>query len=166
MSLNDDHLRRQIEEYRPSLGKVYWFDSQFPPHLASWAETLDIDAVEVDWPEFWGFWLRPEINIAPHDLWAAWYMAISEAAEEAQGGALGGLQRLIDGLADDATPDGLRRIAAETDAAARELGEPGTPLIADGIDPRTIEMAVRNRLIEEGIPLPQVAKTYQPDGRL
>lgn len=162
MSLNDDHLRRQIEKYRSSLDEIYWFDSQFQPLLATWADGLGITTVEVDWADFWNMWQRPEVAIARDDLWTAWYLAVSEAAYEASGGALGSYQRLVDQFPEDAVPEGLRRIAMETAAAARDLGEPEQPVLVGGQTPQAIELAVRQRLMEKDIPLPRIARTYGP----
>jgi len=52
MSLNDDYLRQQIEASRASLEEIYWFDSQFPGRLATWAQQHEIKMAKIDWSTF------------------------------------------------------------------------------------------------------------------
>jgi SIR2-like domain len=162
MSLNDDYLRQQIQEFRASLGDIYWFDSQFPERLATWAARQEINTVQVNWPEFWSHWQQLPVAIDRSDLRVAWYLAVDEAAAEALGGSIGDLERSLLHRSEANIPENLRRLAEVMADAGRRAGEPGTPRLVKGKDPRTIEMAVRKRMQASSIPIPVISKTYDP----
>jgi len=46
--------------------------------------------------------------------------------------------------------------------AGVDTGETGQPLSVHGRTPRSIEMGVRQRLIDEGVGLPRIVKTFDP----
>src|SRR4029078_3895706 len=94
MSLDDEYLRDHLQRYRASIGPIYWFNSHSPPELSAWAEAHGVTTVQVDWGEFWAQW-RETVKLESCDLAAAWYLAISEATAEAEGGSLGSLQRSL-----------------------------------------------------------------------
>jgi hypothetical protein len=159
MSLNDAYLREQIQEFRRSLGDVYWFDSTFPPDLVRWASRHEITMVPVDWPDFWNVTASLPVNIDVSDLCSAWYLAVNEATEEAEGGSLGALQR---SLPDESQSSDLARLARRMARAGKDSGESGKARTVRGREPRDIELAVRQRLIDAGIPIPALAKLYAP----
>lgn len=156
MSLDDNYLREQIEVSRRSLGDVYWFDSRFPEELASWAARNEIRTVQVDWGEFWKHWRELPVELERSELSAAWYLAVDEATDEAEGGSLGSLERSLSGLTN--VPDALAALAQTMADDARAAGEPGHPRMIRGESPRAIELALRQRLIEAGIPIPAIQK--------
>ena len=103
---------------------------------------------------------RETVKLESCDLAAAWYFAISEATEEAEGGSLGSLQRsLRDRQQPAAANANLARVAQSLAKAGTALSEPGAKRLIDGKEPRTIELALRARLIEEQIALPMISKT-------
>jgi hypothetical protein len=159
MSLNDGYLRQQIEASRASLEDIYWFDSHFPEKLATWAQQHEIKMVKVDWPSFWDHWHKLPVDIESSDLGAAWYLAISEASDEASGGSLADLQRAISSRP-DAYSSSFRRLAESMAVASQRVGEPGRPRLVKGQAPWTVELAVRNRLHDANIPIPSIHKTY------
>ena len=162
MSLDDEYLRDHLQRYRASIGPIYWFNSHFPPELSAWAEAHGVTTVQVDWGEFWAQW-RETVKLESCDLAAAWYLAISEATEEAEGGSLGSLQRsLRDRQQPAAANANLARVAQSLAKAGTALSEPGAKRLIDGKEPRTIELALRARLIEEQIALPMISKTIDP----
>jgi hypothetical protein len=160
MSLNDRYLRDQIENSRTSLGDVYWFDSKFPDPLASWASQHGIETVQVDWAEFWDYWRELPVNIVSSELCSAWYLAISEATEEVEGGSLSSLLRTLSDRRGTPVPQGLRSLAENMAVAGRNAGEPVRPRLVTGREPRSIELAVKRRMQDAGIPIPVISKTY------
>lgn len=158
MSLDDKYLRHQIKKSRTSLGDVYWFGEEFPDKLANWASQHRIETVQVHWPEFWNRWRELPVDIASSDLCSAWYLAVSEATEEVEGGFFGGLLR---GLLNrpGAVPQNLLTLAEHMAVAGRNAGEPARPRLVNGREPRSIELAVKKRMQDAGIPIPVISKT-------
>ncbi len=162
MSLDDQHLRRQIERFRASIGPIYWFNRQFSDELSSWAKEHDITTVCSEWSDFWQHWRRLPIDLEPRDLVAAWYLAVSEAVEEAEGGSLGSLERSLNEMQPTEASRGLRRLAAHLAQAGTLAGESGKKRLIGGKEPREIELALRTRMIDGRFPLPIITKTYDP----
>jgi hypothetical protein len=160
MSLDDDYLRTHIESFRASVGPIYWFNSHFPDRLALWARAHDVTMVRAEWREFWECWGGLPIDLDERELAAAWYLVVSQAVEEAEGGALSGLQRSIVGTA-AAENVGFRELAAYSARVGANLGETGEPILIDGKEPRPIELAFRERLMKAELPLPLISKSYR-----
>ena len=156
MSLDDEYLREQIEESRRSLGDVYWFDSRFPDEPASWAARNEITTVQVEWGEFWNHWRELPVELDRSGLCAAWYLAVEEATEEAEGGSLGSLERSLSGLTN--VPADLAELARRMAGEGRSAGESGRARTIRGESPRAIELTLRQRLIDAEIPLPAIQK--------
>jgi len=148
MSLEDDYLRQQIQEFRRSLGNIYWFNSQFQEQQAMWARQQDITTVQADWSDFWKLWCALPIDIARSDLCVAWYLAVSEAADEIEGRSLVSLERSL-----------LGRPRADAES---NTGKPGEARLISGREPRAIALAVGKRMRDARIPLPILGKTYVP----
>ncbi len=165
MSLDDQHHRRQIERFRASIGPIYWFNSHFSDALSSWAEEHDITTVCSEWSDFWRHWRRLPIDLEPRDLVAAWYLAVSEAVEGAEGGSLGSLERSLDEMQPTEASHGLRRLATHLAQAGTVAREPGKRRLIGGKEPRAIELALRTRMIDARFPLPIITKTYDPQSR-
>jgi len=162
MSLDDEYLRQQIQRFRPSIGAIYWFNSAFSSELSSWAESHNITCVRSAWDEFWQHWGQLSIEFDRRQLAMAWYLAVSEAVEELEGGALGSLERSLAAPRAAQSPEGLRGLAKYLSAAGVQAGEIGQSRLIDGKMPRQIELALRDRLISDSIPLPSISKTYDP----
>jgi hypothetical protein len=165
MSLDDEYLRQQIENYRASLETVYWFNSAFPARLAVWANRNSITTVKTEWTAFWDLWREDmHVNIERHDFCGAWYLAVQQAAAEASGGSLGDLKRIVadQPWADDPAARGLRELAEELSDAGERLGEPGRERLINGQHPREIELAVRERMQNANIPTPMISDMYDP----
>jgi hypothetical protein len=160
MSLEDQYLRRQIEQFRADLGSIFWFNSHFPDALLSWAEEHDITMVCSEWSDFWEQWRRLPIDLDTRDLAAAWYLAVSEAVEEAEGGSLGSLERSLMEKQPTRVSEEFRRLAARLSQTGTVAGEPGTKRTIGGKEPRAIELALRQRMFDAGHPLPRISKTY------
>ena len=84
MSLDDEYLR-------PSIGSIYWFNSQFSDELSSWATKHDITTVRSGWSDFWQHWHQLPIHLEACDLAVARYLAVDQAVEEAEGGSVGSM---------------------------------------------------------------------------
>ena len=166
MSLDDAYLRRQIERFRPSIGSIYWFNSRFSRQLLSWAAGLDINCVSAPWNAFWQEWDSLPTDLDRHQLATAWYMAVSEAVEEVEGGSLGGLKRSLTSTAPGNTSDEFGRLARRLAEAGRRAGEPGKFQWSGSKTPREIELALRGRLIRDQIPLPSITKSFGSQPRL
>ena len=166
MSLDDAYLRRQIERFRPSIGSIYWFNSRFSRRLSSWAAGLDINCVNAPWDAFWQEWDRLRTDLDRHQLAAAWYMAVGEAVEEVEGGSLGSLERSLTSTASGGIPDEFQRLASRLAEVGRRVGEPGKPQWSGSKTPREIELALRDRLIRDQIPLPSITKKVGSPPRL
>ncbi|MCE3225153.1 MAG: hypothetical protein K0S58_3333 [Nitrospira sp.] len=162
MSLDDEYLRRQIERFRPSIGSIYWFNSQFSDKLSSWATKHDITTVCSEWSDFWQHWRELPIGLEPRDLAVAWWLAVNQAVEEAEGGSLGSLERSLANSKSAEMSGGLRKLAADLAQAGILAGEPGKTQLIGGKTPREIEWALRTRLIDAGVPLPIESATYDP----
>lgn len=160
MSLDDEYLRQQIERFRPSIGAIYWFNSNFSNELSSWAASHGITCVRSAWNEFWQHWGQLPIELDQNQLAMAWYLAVSEAVEEAEGGALGSLERSL--ASTGQSHEGLKKLAERLAVAGVQSGETGQSRLIDGKAPRQIELGLRDRLISDGIPLPSISKTYDP----
>jgi hypothetical protein len=132
MSLDDHYLREQIEQFRANIGPIYWFNSQFPDELASWAERSDIVRVCCPWSDFWQFWrglvTDKSIQFDGGGLETAWYLAVSQAVEETDGGYL--------------------------------AGEPGKKHLIDGREPGEIAGRVHERLMAAGFQVPVITKWF------
>ena len=164
MSLDDEYLRSHIERYRASIGPIYWFNSHFPPQLCAWANAHSVTIVRSAWIDFWKHWQEIPIELESRDFAAAWYLAVSEAVEEAEGGLLGNLRR---SLRDQRSQAGaanadFMRLAEYLSQIGTESGETGVSRLIDGTDPRSIELALRERLLKEQIPLPVITKNLDP----
>lgn len=158
MSLDDKYLRHQIEEHRQSIGRIYWFNDDFPSALAAWAGRHEITMVEAAWPDFWATCATLPVDIDPVDIAAAWYIAVDVATEEAEGGPLNGPLRSVAGL--DECPPSLRRLAERAATRANETGEPNEPRLVHDKSARSIELRLRQKLIAEGVPLPLRQKEF------
>ena len=160
MSLDDEYLRRQIERFRPSIGPIYWFNSQFSDKLSSWAHQHDVTTVRSEWNDFWQRWRELPIELEPHDLATAWCLAVSEAVEEAEGGPLGSLERCLTNIQCTEALRGLRVLAGQVAEAGTLVGEPDKAQRIGGKEPREIEAALRARVNDDGVSLPIVHKTF------
>jgi hypothetical protein len=138
MSLDDQHLREHIERFRPNIGQIYWFNSQFPDELASWAERCGIVRVLCQWSEFWDYWhglvTDKSIQFDSGGLETAWYLAVSQAADEAEGGYL-----------------------ARLGSGAEETLE---KRLIDGREPREIAGKVSARLLAAGFQVPTMTRWF------
>jgi len=160
MSLDDKYLRHQIERFRPNIGAVYWFNSQFPDETLSWTSEHGITTVQAEWSDFWQQWHTLPIDLNQEELIAAWYLAVYEAVEEAEGGSLGSLERSLRGL--PAAAQSLGKLAAYLSQAGTQSGEPGKARLIGGKEPRAIELALRERVMKLGIPVPIISKRLDP----
>lgn len=165
MSLDDEYLRDQIEHYRQSIGAIYWFNSQFSSELSSWAANLGITCVRSPWNELWQRWSQLPIELDRNQLAMAWWLAVDEAVEEAEGGVRGSLARSLasEGGSESKvsqSDEGLAKLAGQLATAGVRAGETGQLRLIDGKLPREIELKLRDRLIGDGIPLPIISKTY------
>ncbi len=163
MSLDDQYLRQHIERFRTNIGQIYWFNSQFPDELASWAERCGIVRVLCQWSDFWHYWRKlvthTSIQFDCGGLETAWYLAVSEAADEAEGGYLGSLQRDLTRtqIAADSDFEALAaRMAQDGDIA----GEPGKMRLIDGREPSEIAGKVRERLVDAGFHVPIISRSF------
>jgi hypothetical protein len=100
------------------------------------------------------------IDLDTRDLAAAWYLAVSEAVEEAEGGSLGSLERSLMEKQPTRVSEEFRRLAARLSQTGTVGGEPGTKRTIGGKEPRAIELALRQRMFDAGHPLPRISKTY------
>ena len=94
-------------------------------------------------------------------------MAVSEATEEAEGGYLGSLHRSLNYREPTEVSDNFGRLAERLSQAGASSGESGKKRLIDGKEPRTIELAIRERINAahysyDGYSLPIIAKTYEP----
>jgi hypothetical protein len=165
MSLEDQYLREQIERFRASVGPIYWFNNQFSDELSSWANKHGITMVRSEWSDFWQRWRSlpiDPIDLKPHDLAAAWYLAVSEAVQETEGGELGSFERSLSQMQPTEAVRLLREHAARLAQAGILAGESGKKRLIGGKEPRAIELALRARMDKEGVPLPGIQKMYDP----
>jgi hypothetical protein len=161
MSLDDEYLRSQIKEFRSSLGAVYWFDSQFSESAGAWADCNRITRIKVDWSDFWSYWGELRVEMTQTDLERAWYLAVSQAAEEAAGGSFGALLRSAGQHSRDAEAGSeLLKLAEKLATVGGQAGETGEVITVRGRKPQEIELAVRERLIQAGVGLPAVQHHY------
>jgi SIR2-like protein len=160
MSLDDAYLRRQIEHFRTSIGSIYWFNSQFSRQLSSWASKLDIHCVSAPWDAFWQVWERLPTDLDQNQLVTAWHMAVEEAVEETEGGSLGGLERSLESTAAKDTPDSFHQLARRLAKAGKRAGEPGRSDWNRAKTPREIELALRERLMRDQIPMADITKKF------
>jgi len=163
MSLDDQYLRRHIERFRANIGQIYWFNSQFPDELASWAERCGIVRVLCQWSDFWHYWrglvTDRSIQFDCGGLETAWYLAVSEAADEAEGGYLGSLQRSLTRTHIAADSD-LAALAARMAQEGDVAGEPGKKRLIDDREPSEIAHRVRERLLAAGFQVPIITRSY------
>jgi hypothetical protein len=159
MSLDDEYLRRQITSFRANVGSIYWFNSQFPDALAAWANDNDVTIVRSEWRDFWKVWRDMPVDLNDQDLAAAWYLTVSEAVEEAEGGSLGNLQRSLKGTK-AAENENFVKVAEYSARIGADLGEPATPTFVDGAPARAIELRLRQRMLDAGLSLPIISKSY------
>lgn len=162
MSLDDRYLRRQIEQFRDNIDRICWFNSNFSDRLASWAHEQRITIVRAPWDSFWQQWRGLGIEIDPTELAAAWYLAISEATKEAEGGTMGSLERSLRAAKSSDRSSDFGRLAARLAEAGASAGEPGKELLIDGREPREIELALRERLTGAGISIPIITEYFEP----
>jgi hypothetical protein len=162
MSLDDEYLREQLEEHRGGVENVYWFVNELPTKHDDWASRNQITTVLVDWPEFWAHWLDLPIELDQKELSVAWYLAVKEATVEAEGGELGSLERSLSQLPRSNIPPSLAELAGELAGAGLAAGEPARSRAVRGHEPSTIELALRQRLIDAKIKLPSDYKSYPP----
>jgi hypothetical protein len=160
MSLDDAYLRRHIERFRASIDSIYWFNSGFSSKLLSWAAGLDINCVTSQWDAFWREWDRLPTDLDRHQLATAWHMAVSEAVEEVEGGSLGSLERSLASSTSGNPTDGFHQLARRLAEAGKHAGEPGRSQWSGSKTPREIELALRDRLIRDRIPLPSITKKF------
>jgi hypothetical protein len=162
MSLDDQYLRRQIERFRANIGPIYWFNNQFPDETLSWTREHGITTVRSEWSDFWQRWRTLPIDLEQEEVVAAWYLAVSEAVEEAEGGSLGSLERSLGGM-QPAGAQSLGKLAAYLSQAGAQSGEPGKARLIGGKEPRAIKLALEERAISLGIRLPPpISKTFDP----
>jgi hypothetical protein len=150
MSLEDDYLREQITRFRGDLECVWWFNSDFTKEPAEWAQANGVDMLQVQWPEFWDWWMEDRgFELDEKGMCAAWYRVLCEAWEEVQGGA--------------ATTSwlGLAQLGYDTGelTAVAELEEPGRPM--DGVEEVSgVVDGVAGRIAGKGFSLPEIATLY------
>ncbi len=161
MSLDDQYLRHQIERFRENIRPIYWFNSQFTDDTLSWTSEHGITTVRSEWSDFWHRWRTLPIDLNQEEVVAAWYLTVSEAVEEAEGGSLGHLERSLRSMK-PAGAQSLGKLAAHLSLAGVQSGEPGKAPLIRGMEPRAIELALRARVIKLGIPLPIITKTFNP----
>ncbi len=162
MSLDDAYLRRHIEQFRSSIGPIYWFNSQFSDELSSWANEHGITTVRSQWGDFWQHWSTLPIDLERRDVAVAWYLAVSEAVEEAEGGSLGSLERSLSKMQPRDGSRGISSLAAYLAQGGTAAGEPGKGRLVGGKEPREIELKLRTRMADAGVPLPIISKKYDP----
>jgi len=164
MSLDDEYLREQITRHRGSLRAVYWFNSQFPAAMKAWADENRVTTVQVPWATFWQHWDELPVDLDERELSLAWYLAVNEAASEAEGGPSGALARSLQGR-NGAVPADLARLAGIASGHGRARGESGQAVgLINGQTPREIELAVRQRCLQQGWALPKVHRTFSAGG--
>ena len=117
MSLDDEYLR-------PSIGSIYWFNSQFSDELSSWATRHDVTTVHSGWSDFRQHSHQLPIHLEARDLAVAWHLAVNQAVEEAEGGSLGSLERSLTNPKSTETSGVLRKLAAHLAQAGILAGEP------------------------------------------
>jgi hypothetical protein len=123
MSLDDVYLREQITAFRSDLNEIFWFNSTFNDEPATWARENDVHMLQVEWPEFWQWWLDDRgFEVDENHLHAAWYRVLREAWNEVRGGAAFEMGNSLGPIGDDL--DLVQR--------SKYLGEPGRP--AEGVE--------------------------------
>lgn len=163
MSLDDEYLRKHIESFRTNIGQIYWFNSQFPEQLVSWAERWKIIRVLCQWSDFWDYWQGlvhdKSIQFERGGLETAWYLAVSEAADEAEGGYLGSLQRSL--AQTQIAPDSnFGKLAARMAQKGKVAGEPGKKRLICGKTPSEIAGKVGDRMNAAGFEIPSITRWY------
>jgi hypothetical protein len=161
MSLDDEYLRHQVALYRASIGAIYWFNSSFSREIESWAAEHDITTVAAPWGEFWQHWHQLPVELERNDLATAWYLAVNEAVEEAEGGSLGSLARSLSSHLSE-VPASFRQLAEYLEQGGRTVGEPTAGQLIGGKTPRDIELALRARLMAADVRPPSISRTYDP----
>jgi hypothetical protein len=111
MSLDDEFLRKQIENSRRQIKDILWFNSSFDEEQEAWLANARVRKVEMPWSDFWAFWGDQPVAIDEAELHVAWWLAL--ALEEVGGGHL------------TAFAETMRVI--EPDNVPQEYGEPGVP---------------------------------------
>lgn len=159
MSLQDEYLRVQLERFRPQLKRIIWFDCQFDPVLLRWAQENNVNAVLINWNAFWDDWTKLKAQVDEPGICAAWYRVLEEAAEEAEGGALGHLSRALAQKDPSQIPEGLKRIAADQKDLAERAGEPGMAQMFLNMKPHEVLSRVRARITAANISLPRIYRT-------
>jgi hypothetical protein len=159
MSLQDEYLREQLERFRLQLKRIVWFDSQFDPTLLRWAQVNNVNAVLINWHAFWDDWAKLDIQVDEPGICAAWYRVLEEAAQEAEGGALGHLSRVLAQKDPAHLSEGLKKMAARQKDLAERAGEPGTPQMFLNMKPHEVLSRVGARITAANISLPLIYRT-------
>jgi hypothetical protein len=152
MSLEDDYLRDHLSSFRKDIGSIFWFNSEFPKAPAEWAKENDVEMVPVTWREFWNWWLRDRRHeIDEAGLCAAWYRTLSEASDEALGGA-------VTQLASSLAAVGIDNTSLLKTAEA--LGEVGKPISPEAAELSKVVDELRARIGEKGFDLPHIGTQF------
>jgi hypothetical protein len=160
MSLDDQYLRRQIEQHRSSIDTIYWFNDDFSARSAAWARRNDVSMVRSPWHAFWAECAALGVETNRDDVLAAWYLAVNVATDEVEGGPLTGLRRLAEGF--EECPSGLMQLAERAATRGRESGESDRTMLVHGKPASEIEVRLRQRLIDDGVELPVLQSSYSP----
>jgi hypothetical protein len=117
MSLEDDHLRRQLLENRSQIGDIIWVDTpdrfrgflqpaEGQPERREWLDSARVQMVPVDWGEFWTGWgeIPPAYDV--NNGWEcglayAWLLALEEAAMELDGGPFSSMAETFSIIGDE-----------------------------------------------------------------
>jgi len=117
MSLDDEYLRAQIREGRDQIDDIFWFNSAFREDQLDWAEKARVQVVEIPWDDFWAYGTRLRVEINEWQLHVAWWLALTLALDEAQGGHIDKWAQLMK----QTDPDRVRRFSQ----LSSEYGERG-----------------------------------------
>jgi hypothetical protein len=161
MSLDDEHLRKQITQYRSGIKAIYWFNSSFTHADLNWAQAAGIRLVEAPWPSFWDLWSRVPVACSDDQLLRAWHFVVDEATTELEGGALGSLHRsLLRSRGAKSAPAQLESIAKKLAQRGMAAGEPGVATAVEGQSPRSIELRLRDRVHKAGLSTLSITKQF------